>query len=214
MIQPGGRVPDHLVAKLLRHPAVLNAAPLLTSYVQPAFQDEESPFLLLGLDPILDRPLRTWNLHSSDATKPGDWLDLMTTPFTLFLGQPLARHYHLASGSQWTLAHVHQRADFRVLAVLAGHGLGLVEGGRVALTDLASMQEFTGLQGWVDRIELQLKSSASARDLEGIQGLLPDGVVIESPKETRQGGRDMIDAYQLNLSVLSFVSLFVGMYLV
>jgi putative ABC transport system permease protein len=212
--QPGGRVPDHLVATLLRHPAVLNAAPLLTSYVQPAFQGEENAFLLLGLDPILDRPLRTWNLHSSEPTRPGDWLELMTKPFTLFLGQPLANRHHLAVGNRWSLAHVQQRADFRVLAILAGHGLGLVEGGRVALTDLASMQEFTGLQGWVDRIELQLKPSASPPDLEGIRALLPEGVVLQSPEETRQGGRDMIDAYQLNLSVLSFVSLFVGMYLV
>ena len=212
--QPGGRVPDHLVATLLRHPAVLAASPLLTSYVQPASQEEENPFLLLGLDPILDRPLRTWNLSNSDQARPGQWLELMTTPFTLFLGEPLARSYQKEPDGLWSLAHVNQVADFRVLAILSGAGLGLVEGGRVALTDLATMQEFTGLQGWVDRIELQLKPSPSEQDLEGIHALLPEGIVLESPEETRQSGRDMIDAYQLNLSVLSFVSLFVGMYLV
>jgi putative ABC transport system permease protein len=212
--QPGGRVPDQLLATLLRHPAVLAASPLLTSYVQPASQKEENPFLLLGLDPILDRPLRNWNLSTSDPARPGQWLELMTTPFTLFLGEPLARSYHKKPDGFWSLAHVNQVAEFRVLAILSGEGLGLVEGGRVALTDLATMQEFTGLQGWVDRIELQLKPSPSEQDLEGIQVLLPEGIVLESPEETRQSGRDMIDAYQLNLSVLSFVSLFVGMYLV
>ena len=89
-----------------------------------------------------------------------------------------------------------------------------MEGGHVALADLSTMQEFTGLQGWVDRIDLRLKTEATSRDVEEIRASLPPGLVLHAPTETRDTGRSMINAYQLNLSVLSFVSLFVGMFLV
>ncbi len=214
VLQPGGRVPDQLVATLLRHPAVVTASPLLTSYVQPASSGADSPFLLIGLDPILDRPLHTWSLRDSEHTGSSPWSNLIATPYTLFLGEPLAKTFRKLPGDIWELAHVNQEARFSVLGILAGQGLGLVEGGRVALADLSTMQEFTGLQGWVDRIDLMLKPSWSQRDLQDIQALLPKGVVLESPETTRRSGLDMIQAYQLNLSVLSFVSLFVGMYLV
>lgn len=211
---PGGRVPDHLVTPLLNHPAVRGASPLLTSYAQPASKTAEDPFLLLGLDPILDRSFRAWSLQPTKDPGPQSWLELMASPGTLFIGDRLAQSFRVHPGDRMLLAHAHQTVEFRVLAILAGQGLGLVEGGRVAVTDLATMQELTGLQGWVDRIDLQVKPSATDGDMEQLRSLLPAGVVLQSPDETRQSGRDMINAYQLNLSVLSFVALFVGMYLV
>jgi putative ABC transport system permease protein len=84
----------------------------------------------------------------------------------------------------------------------------------VAIADLATMQEFTGLQGWVDRIDLLLKPGATPKDLKTLQTLFPPGVRLESPAEIRESGQNMIRAYQLNLSMLSFVSLFVGSFLV
>jgi len=84
----------------------------------------------------------------------------------------------------------------------------------VAIADLATMQEFTGLQGWVDRIDLRLKPGATPQDLENLRTVLPPGVRVEAPAETKESGQNMIHAYQLNLSMLSFVSLFVGMFLV
>jgi putative ABC transport system permease protein len=214
VLHPGGRIPDRLVASLLDHPAVLNASPLLSSYVQPAGSMEETPFLLLGLDPVLDRPFRTWKPRSNDNKGPASWLDLMAMPESLLIGEGLAKAFGAQPGHPWQLTHSNQTTTFRVLAALHGQGIGLVEGGRVALTDLATMQEFTGLHGWVDRIELQFKPSATKQDIKDIDSLLPAGVILQGPDETRRSGKGMIDAYQQNLSVLSFVSLFVGMYLV
>ncbi len=214
VLRPGGRIPDGIVATLLNHPSVLNASPLLSSYVQPASPGEESPFLLLGLDPISDRPFRTWKPQPNEDSGPKSWLDLMAIPDSLLIGEGLAKTFRVQPGDLWRLTHSNQTSSFQVLGMLRSQGLGLVEGGRVALTDLATMQEFTGLQGWVDRIELQLKPTATRQDLDNIESLLPPGVILQNPDETRRSGKEMIDAYQQNLSVLSFVSLFVGMYLV
>jgi putative ABC transport system permease protein len=97
---------------------------------------------------------------------------------------------------------------------MASQGLALVDGGRVAITDIATFQEFTGTYGRVDRIDLLLSPGAADRDLASVRDILPESVILNAPSAARESGRAMIQAYQLNLSILSFASLFVGMFLV
>jgi putative ABC transport system permease protein len=219
---PGGRVPESLIAILIQHPAVQAASPLSTTYAEPEDKGTE-PFLLIGLDPILDRPLRTWktdpssldqrtlNLNSETSYL---WLDLIRGPYTLIVGERLSTKLHLGAGHALTLNHPQGRETFRVLGTLAPQGLALVEGGEIALADLATFQEFTGTHGTVDRIDLILKPTAPRNAAEAIRAALPAGITLEQPSELKESGRLMVRSYQLNLSVLSFVSLFVGMFLV
>ena len=211
--QPGGRVPEKLVPIVVGHPSVKNASPMLSTYVRPK-RDGADIFLLIGFDPIMDRSLRNWQINDR-ARQPSDiWLDLIKEPNTLIVGQPLADRYDWQQGEITALEHAYQTTDFRIAGILEPQGLALVEGGRVALTDIATFQEFTGLYGVVDRIDLQLKPDAGERDLADLSALLPAGIVLSSASVTRDSGQAMIRAYQLNLSILSFASLFVGMFLV
>ncbi len=214
---PGGRVPEGILAVVIRQPQVRHASALMTAYVKPAGEDSDS-FLLIGFDPFSDRPFRNWEMQPTGTPADAPWLGLVADPFTLLLSEPLARRHGWQVGDDVTLAH--ERADtvFRVLGLLKPQGLGLAEGGQVALTDMATFQEAVGLPGVVDRIDLMLTRQASAAGLEDLgrqlAGLLPPGVQITSPSAARESGRAMIRAYQLNLSILSFASLFVGMFLV
>ena len=140
--------------------------------------------------------------------------DLLKDPYTLIIGKPLALKYQWRQGDTIYLEHSRQTARFRIAGVLASQGLALVEGGRVAVTDIATFQEFTGDYGWVDRIDLRFKPGVTDRDMEEISKILPEGVVLSSPLAAKESGQAMIRAYQLNLSILSFASLFVGMFLV
>jgi putative ABC transport system permease protein len=70
LIQPGGQVPEELIPSLLRHPAVLTASPILTTYVK-SVQPPSDPFLLIGLDPILDWPLRKWQIVDAGRRETG-----------------------------------------------------------------------------------------------------------------------------------------------
>ncbi|MEJ2723373.1 MAG: ABC transporter permease, partial [Deltaproteobacteria bacterium] len=213
VMRPDGRVPEGLVARLRSHPAVETASPLISSYVSISKKDTQ-PFLLIGLDPLLDYPLRQWRIESTSGHADQIWLDLLRLPHTIIMSQPLARQYAITGGDLVSLEHVHQIAQFRVLGMLEPEGLSLVEGGYVGLTDIATMQEFTGLQGWVDRIDLRLKPDATEQAVAQLKSLLPPGIDLQAPTETKESGLTMIHAYQLNLSMLSFVSLFVGMFLV
>jgi putative ABC transport system permease protein len=213
VVKTGGRVPESLVALLRRQASVDSVSPLITTYVSNPGKEAE-PFLLIGLDPILDYTLRQWDILPSSGPVSRIWLDLLTRPNTLLLSRKLAQKEGWRPGDEITLEHVHEAARFRVVGLLRQEGLSLVEGGYVAITDISTIQEFMGLQGRVDRIDLRLKPSATAGDLAALRSLLPPGVVLGSPSQTKDTGRAMIHAYQLNLSLLSFVSLFVGMFLV
>ncbi|MFC1856629.1 FtsX-like permease family protein [Thermodesulfobacteriota bacterium] len=213
VVRPGGRVPEKLVAPLLRHPAVKTASPFLTTYVKPLREDAE-PLLLIGFDPILDRAFRSWRIASADNEKFGAWIDLLAVPNTIVITETLARQYGLKVDDTLKLEHTYQKRTVRIAGKLTSHGLALVEGGRLAIMDIATFQEFTGLHGKVDRIDLRFKQAVTPSDLQSLRNMLPKGVALRPPTQNKEGGRRMIRAYQLNLSILSFVSLFVGMFLV
>ncbi len=213
LVQPGGFLPEKLVSAIITHPSVGSASAMISAYVKHSGQDTE-PFLLIGIDPIIDRPLRSWQVAQSRDRDVTMWLDLLKEPFTLVLGRPLARAYGHTAGDKITLEHSRQTVNFRIVGVLAPRGLALAEGGRMAVTDIASFQEFTGLYDKIDRIDLMLKPETSQKDLQNLAGVLPEGAIISSPSARRESGQAMIRSYQLNLSILSFASLFVGMFLV
>ena len=175
----------------------------MTTYVKATGEDIDS-FLLIGFDSFADRPFRDWQVHMADSTQDPPALDLVAQPFTLLLSQPIADRHGWQVGDRITLAHDRTNTVFRVLGLLKQKGLGLAEGGQIALTDMATFQEFTGLQGVVDRVDVILTQDASAMGLEDLRdrwaGLLPPGVQVTSSSAARNSGRTMIRAYQLNLS--------------
>ncbi|MCU0586921.1 MAG: ABC transporter permease [Syntrophobacteraceae bacterium] len=213
VVRPGGRVPENVVAALLRDPSVKAASPLLTSYVQTDRPGSE-PFLLIGLDPLLDSALRAWGAESTGSElSAASRLEILTEPFTLLAGPTLAESLGLRPGDRITLKHVNAIEEFKISGLLHSEGMGLAEGGRVALCDLATFQEFTGAHGFVDRIDLAFRGAAIQSPGAPLRNL-PEGLVLERPGEMRSSGASLIRSYQLNLSILSFVSLFVGMFLV
>ena len=212
--RPGGGTPEDLVASLSKLAFVKSASPVSTAYVRPRTRDAE-PLLLIGIDPVMDRPVR-----SSDFDSPGwsgqaeMWMDLIRKPATMVAGRALLDDLGLGVGDRAVLEHVGRESEFVVLGTLSDSGFGLVEGGKAAVCDIATFQEFTGKFGQVDRIDLLFDASVSKEELEQVEKLLPEGVFMGFPGEDRRKRAEMIDAYRLNLSVLSFVSLFVGMFLV
>lgn len=210
---PGGRVPENLMPRLLQNPAIMTASPILTVYVQPK-RNNQKPFLLIGIDPILDRGMRAWQVDRQGSKDDMTWLHLISEPNTLLMSRKLLEKLQLTTGAEVNLEYKGNTASFRILASLASQGLALADSGYLAITDISTLQEFASLRGLVDRVDVLLRPNSEEKDPSKIRALLPPGIVLARPGEVRESGRLMIKAYQLNLSVLSFVSLFVGMFLV
>lgn len=217
LFKPGGRLSDALLAELARHPEVRQVSAVLSAYVRA--EDKDEPFLLIGFDPLLDRSFRDWEVDRAvDDSQTAAWMDLISKPSTIIVSDYLAQKNGWSADQKISLVHPRQTADFTILGILDGEGLALVEGGRVAITDIASFQEFTGTYGTVDRMDLILSETAKHMppDLlaDQLRRVLPPGARLELPSQTKATGRGMIRAYQLNLSILSFAALFVGTFLV
>lgn len=213
LFQPGGRVPEQLLADILRHPAIKNASPMLSTYVRPEGK-EATLFLLIGIDPILDRSMRAWQSDKYASQSSEIWLDLLSRPYTMIISQALAERNGWQQGEKKALVHSHRTAPFTITGILKPQGLALVGGGMVAITDIATFQEFTGTYGKVDRIDLRFYTGIADQAHLDLQKILPESIVMSSPSAAKESGMGMIRAYQLNLSILSFASLFVGMFLV
>ncbi len=211
VITPGGRVPEAVVPTLLKMPAVRTASPVISTYVSAG--ESGKPFLLLGFDPLLDRPLRSWRLEQ-DTSSTIPKLDLIADPDTLILTEQLAKRLDLEPGKTTILKTVQRSRPFRIVGMLRGEGLALAESGMVAFCDIATIQELLSIRGFVDRIDLLLQPGTPPETVQVIRDSLPEGCILEPPGEAKESGRRLIRSYQLNLSVLSFVSLFVGMFLV
>ncbi len=212
LVRPGGRLPDHLVARLLNHPLVETASPVLTAYVRA--DGSKNPFLLIGIDPILDRDLRSWQTRIRSNESDSDWADLIGTPNTVVIGQQLAQQLNRAPGERLTLSTTARTVSLTVIDILDAQGLALVEGGRIALCDIATFQEITGLFGLTDRIDIKFRPDAPPSARGSLGEVLPAGVVINAPSDRKEAGKGMIVAYKYSLTFLSFISLFVGMFLV
>jgi putative ABC transport system permease protein len=214
IVKPGGRVPENIVADLLSAPEIRAASPLLTAYVRTEGLPAE-PILLIGIDPILDRSFRGWRIAPTGSRDiRGKWQELLSSPYTLLAGRNFLQKAGLAPGDPVRLQSANRIDSFRILGELVPEGLASLEGGNVAITDIATFQEFTGTFGQVDRIDIIFNSPVTDQKVNAATALLPAGVFLERPSEIKETGQAMIRSYQLNLSVLSFVSLFVGMFLV
>ncbi len=209
VVNPGGFVPETWVSQLIKREEVTAAAPFLRAYVEEE-GGSGAPFLLIGVDPFLEAPFRSW----TGGTVREDVWAMVRDPFNVLLGRRLAREMGLEPGGKLCLTLAHRRGCFRVAGILEAAELSLVDGGRVAVTDIASLQEFADRGGVVDRIDLRLKRPGDAQSIESIEAFLPPSLRFSPPGTGKSAMQGLLDAYGLNLSVLSFVALFVGMFLV
>ena len=87
--------------------------------------------------------------------------------------------------------------------------------GQFAVLDIAAAQLHLGKLGRLDRVDLLLDEQADPdRIAARLRRQLPPEVAVERPEARNAQVEQMLASFQLNLSVLSLIALFVGMFLV
>ncbi len=112
----------------------------------------------------------------------------MTTPYTLIMGRGLSDELRVMAGETIALLGAREKAGFTVLGVLGGEGLSLVDGGRIAVTDIATFQEFTGEYDEIDQIDIRIRPGAPPDADQYHQGVAA-GRHPAVPAEPGQGDR-------------------------
>lgn len=224
-------VPDSVVARLMQNSSIV-AAPVI-EYLALCREAENRPVRLLAIDPFVDSPLRGISLQKQNS-KRDEESDLATSTdrssisqkdfdsafesFIKFVTQPnhalitesFARQCSLQAGDS---LHVLVNSVWKEV-VIAGiipqrEGDHLSDENLLAL-DIATGQELLDRLGAVDRVDLLGDEEA----IEKIATSLPPPLRLTRPQRRSEYVDSMLSSFRLNLTALSLLAVFVGMFLI
>jgi putative ABC transport system permease protein len=167
---------------------------------------------VLGVDVLRERPFRDYRLTTA---ADGDLLNSLLDPGAAILAAKFAEPRGLTVGTGFSVIAGDRVVNLTVTGLLADEGPARVIDGHFVLMDIAEAQLALDRLGWIDRVEVRLDDSASTDDVEAaIAGRLPAGLAVQRPSQRGRQVEQMLAAFHLNLSALSYVALLVGLFLV
>jgi putative ABC transport system permease protein len=142
-------------------------------------------------------------------------LRLLLDPATLFVSETFARRHGLGLGSLVTLLTPRGRNEYVVRGLLAPEGPARALGGNFIVMDLSAAQLAFHKAGKLDRIDLALQPGIAVDAMQdALQSRLGPGVKVERPAFRNAAVEKMLRSFQVNLTALSMIALFVGMFLI
>lgn len=204
---------ERLITHLRTVPGVTTVSPvILQTAVQMRRDQPEQAIQVLGLDLLAE--FNTRGFRVSQPTTERQMLD-MIHPDSVFIGQKLATEWNLSVGDEVHLLIGTGSCRCRVAGILHGESDQRSSWERLAVMDIAAAQVTFGMVGLVDRIDLVTDPNRSVDEVaENVRTVLPPHVTVERPVNRTSQVEQMISAFRLNLTVLSWVGLLVGMFLI
>ena len=206
-------IDQSIYSRVRSMPGLAAAVPVVSGYaVAEAWEGEV--LLVLGIDIFLDPAVRDYRIVDSPASDR-EALRQLLDPTTVFVSETFARRHGLAIGSSLPLSTPRGRRAYTVQGLLVSDGPAQALGGNLIVMDLAAAQLAFEKTGRLDRIDLVLHSEVSIRHLqEALQARLGPGLRVERPSFRNATVEKMLQSFQVNLTALSMIALFVGMFLI
>ena len=203
---PSG-VPDMLYREL-RLRGVSRAAPVIESDVALPEHPGRS-VRLLGVDPFAESEIRAALTVDTPADRP--LAELLTRPRTGLLARGIAGSLGIRSGDEITIRVGARRDRVAILALLRDDA-GIED---ALVMDIAAAQEVLDAVGRLDRIDLLLPDGAAGTELvTRIAALAPPGVDVVPAGARAHALVEATRAFRVNLTAMSLLTLFVGLFLV
>jgi putative ABC transport system permease protein len=200
--------------KRLSDPRIRAAAPLLSKTLYSPTLN--TSLLVMGIDLFSEAEFRDYGLEEEEgATGDADWLSqFLIDPNTIAISQSLAKRYNLKRGDKLTVYVGAQRRTFTVSTLLDTEAAGQAFGGDFALLDIAAAQEALSQLGHISQIDLIVDESQLDAVAASLRKIAPADAVVQRPAQRGQQVSDLLAAFQLNLTALSCIALFVGAFLI
>jgi putative ABC transport system permease protein len=184
----------------MRDPAVLHFSPVIDRKLRLARGESVR---VLGIDPFLDRHIRP-ELSSAPFDKanqqnPKQYIDFLLNDRAILMEGSIAVDLGLKPGDTVPTS----KGDLQILGFFPNPS-----GEPMILTDIAHAQELYGVAGLVDRVDLIISDEA------GFLSRWKEGYRIQSHSQRKETLVAMLTAFRLNLEALSFLALFVGVFLI
>ncbi|HLZ34526.1 MAG TPA: FtsX-like permease family protein [Nitrospira sp.] len=194
-------------------PGVVRAAPVVEESVVVADGPHRGETIqVFGLDLIEEVGQRGFHLERGSAKESPN--DLLASD-SLYLGRRLGIEWNLAQGDMLNVMAGSRSIRLRVAGLVRGDEARASLWDRVAIMDLAAAQVLFGSVGRLDRIELVTAADRPPEEVAAaVRTVLPLHLIVQRPTQRTAQVEKMVGAFQLNLMVLSWVGLLVGMFLV
>jgi putative ABC transport system permease protein len=209
---------------VLRAPDVDAAAPVVEAWV-PARPGRRPPprpdaprggwdetVLLLGVDPFREAPFAR-TAGPSDA-RAAAALAALLEPGAAAVPRAFAARHRLHAGDPLPILCSGRAETLRVRVMLATEALQQAYGGNVVIVDIATAQEALDRTGVIDRIDLRVDPERRDRVRAWLARRLPPGLTADLPRGRTRQIEELVAAFALNLTALSFVALFVAVFLI
>ncbi len=204
---------ERLITRLRTVSGVTSVSPvILQTAVQMRDEQPGQAIQVLGLDLLAE--FNTRGFRVSQPATERQMLD-MIHPHAVLIGGKLATDWNLSVGDDVHLLIGTGSCRCRVVGILHDESDRRSSWEHVAVMDIAAAQVTFGMVGLVDRIDLVTAPSLSVDEVaDKVRAVLPPHVTVERPVNRTSQVEQMISAFRLNLTVLSWVGLLVGMFLI
>ena len=192
---------------------VVSAAPVIEEAVMVVQGEQRGRSLqILGLDLLAEVGTRGFEISQAD---PEVALEALLAPDALYLGRQVAADWNLGVGSIVEVTAGRRLVRLRVVGLIHNEAARSSLWDRHAIMDIAAAQLLFQSIGRLDRIELVTTPGRPLGDIAAsVRAVLPPNLVVQRPAQRTKQVENMVRAFQLNLTVLSWVGLLVGMFLI
>ena len=205
---------DETVLTVIRRtPGVVKASPL----IEEAFILREGPHgpesvQVYGMDLLAEAEQLGFRLERGAGEEAFN--DVLKRD-SVYVGRQLSVTLNVRRGSVVEVRAGSRLLPLRVAGVVDGSDRPGSYWNRVMIMDIAAAQVAFDMVGKLDRVEIVTARDRAADEIaQSLRAVLPPSVVVERPAQRTAQVEKMVGAFQLNLAVLSWVGLLVGMFLV
>jgi putative ABC transport system permease protein len=206
-------VDEAVITAVRRVDGVVSAAPVIEESVVLNQGEERGQALqILGLDLLAEVGTRGFQISQAETS---DALEALLAPDALYLGRQVAADWRMKVGSIVEVMVGGRLVRLRVAGLIHHEAAGSSLWDRLAVMDIAAAQLLFQSIGRVDRIELVTAPDRTLDDIiVSLRAVLPPHIVVQRPAQRTKQVENMVWAFQLNLSVMSWVGLLVGVFLI
>ena len=205
--------PESLAEKVQDVPGVEYAVPVIETDGMLVAGKERS-IMILGVDVLVDTQVREYSLSGDSADVP-DPLLFLAKPDSILVTKTMADREGFVIDQKIQVQTVEGIKTLRIRGILNPEGPAKAMGGNLAIMDIYAAQMAFGKNGRIDRIDVSIRQGENLENVrKAISDTLPKGYMIDTPAGRTRQVEDMISRFQKGLDVVSYLAIFVGMYLI
>ncbi len=208
---------DETIYKDLRlELGIRNIAPIVEDYVNIVELGGRA-VRLLGIDFFADLIFYDNETSPIGNLSQNTLSELMTKPATALISRELAQSAGIDTGSVLKISYGSKTLNIEVVGLLDSNDDGLSESlGGIVLTDISTAQELLGKLGVLSQIDLVIDENTpkGVEDLKRIKDMLPPTIEINKKDMLLGSAKSLTRSFELNLTALSLLALFVGVFLI